>query len=358
GDLGTHHPVADAQAREPVGLGERARHDEVRQVGEPLRRLRVVAWREVLVVRLVEHHDDVARHRFDEAADALGRDPRAGGIVRVGHEHDSRRRRDRGGHRVEVVAEVARRHGDAARAARLRGQRIDDETVLRVDRLVARLQERVRDELEDVVAAVAEHDRLGGDAEACGDRRLECEAVAVGIARDLGHRRRHRGRHRGARSARVLVGRELDDRRGIEAELARELVDRLAGDVRRNAPDVRRRPPGDVSAHRALDGVLAADGASGAGYEPSSLTCGAIARRSASAEATFASLEWPATSTKKRYSHSSTRDGRDSTRDIDTPWRANGSSTATSAPGLFGQAITTDVWSWPEAPAAWWPSTQ
>ncbi len=57
---------------------------------------------------------------------------------------------------------VARRHLDAVGAARLRGQRVDRERVLREHGLVPRLEERERDELQDVVAAVAEHDLAGG----------------------------------------------------------------------------------------------------------------------------------------------------------------------------------------------------
>ena len=60
---------------------------------------------------------------------------------------------------------------DAARAARLRGQRIDDERVARIDGVVARAQERLRRELEHVVAAVAEHDPFRTDAQALRERR-------------------------------------------------------------------------------------------------------------------------------------------------------------------------------------------
>ena len=64
------------------------------------------------------------------------------------------------------MAEIARGHLDAGRAARLRGERIHRERMLRENRLVARAQERLRRELEDVVAAVAEHDLLRRHAEA------------------------------------------------------------------------------------------------------------------------------------------------------------------------------------------------
>ena len=227
-----HHAVAHAQRREPVGLRERARDDQVRVSAEPLDRARAVGRREVLVVGLVEHDDDLARHLRDERLDLRAADPGAGRVVRVRDEHDARARPDRRQHRRQVVPVVPRRHLDALRAPRVRRERVDGERVLRVDRLVAGRQERLRDELEHVVAAVAEHEALGRDAVALRERRTQREAVAVGIARDVGRRRRDRREHLRARAARVLVRRELDDARRVERKLAGELLDRLAGDVR------------------------------------------------------------------------------------------------------------------------------
>jgi hypothetical protein len=86
----------------------------------------------------------------------------------------------------------------------------------------------MRHELEHVVAAVAEHHLLRVDAEPRGERLLERVCVAVRIARDLGGRLRDRRERARARAARVLVGGELDDAGRLEAELARQLLDRLA----------------------------------------------------------------------------------------------------------------------------------
>ena len=139
----------------------------MRVARDPRDAVGAVGGLEVLVVGLVEHDDDVARHRRDER---LERPPAAihvpVGLFGLATNTTRVLRRDRGAHRGEVVAEIARRHLDAGRAARLRRERIDGERVLRVDRLVARAQERVRRELEDVVAAVAEDELLGRDAEA------------------------------------------------------------------------------------------------------------------------------------------------------------------------------------------------
>ena len=132
---------------------------------------------------------------------------------------------------------------DAGRAARLGGQRVNGERVPRIHRGVAGAQERLSDELEDVVAAVAEHDLVRGDAEARGQRGLEREAVAVRIAGQLLGRCGERASHGRARATGVLVRRELDDALRIEPELACELVDRLARDVARDLAHVLRGEP-------------------------------------------------------------------------------------------------------------------
>ncbi len=121
------------------------------------------------------------------------------------------------------------------RAARVRGERIHGERVLRVDGGVARLQVRHRRELEDVVAAVAEHELRRRRRRAAAQRVLQVIAVAVRIARDVGRGGRDRRQDLRAGSARILVRRELHDRRRVEMELARDVLDGLPGHVGREA---------------------------------------------------------------------------------------------------------------------------
>src|SRR5205823_8945816 len=119
------------------------------------------------------------------------------------------------------MTERFRRNFDACRAARLRCKRIHGERVLRVDRVVARTKESVRDELQYIVAAIAEYDRLGRYRELRGQRGLQCKRIAVGIACQFGRRSSNRSKRLRAGSARVLVRRELDDRRWIEIVFTR-----------------------------------------------------------------------------------------------------------------------------------------
>src|SRR4029079_12888253 len=100
------------------------------------------------------------------------------------------------------------------------------------------MEEGVCDELEDVVRAVAQDDLLGRKVEAPRERSLEVEARTVGIARELGGRPRDRRERLGTRPARILVRGELDDRRFVEAELAREVADRLRRRGTRESRDV------------------------------------------------------------------------------------------------------------------------
>src|SRR5438067_1606103 len=81
------------------------------------------------------------------------------------------------------------------------------------DRRASRSQEGSRDELEHIIRAVAEHDRRHIDAVTRGERLLQLEAVAVGIARDIGERGVDRRARARADAAWILVGGELDDLR-------------------------------------------------------------------------------------------------------------------------------------------------
>jgi hypothetical protein len=139
---------------------------------EPCDRRRAQVRVQVLVVGLVDHDDHALGHAPHERLEALGCDQRAARIVRIRDPHDARVVGDRRSHRLDVVAEFARRNDDRARAARLRRERIHRERVLRVHGRQARAEKRERDELEHVVRPVAEHDLRHVDAVALRQREL------------------------------------------------------------------------------------------------------------------------------------------------------------------------------------------
>ena len=118
GEVRVRNRVADAQSREPVRLRESPRDHEVGVTLEPLRAVRHAERRGVLVVRLVEDHDHLGRHRAQQRIERRFVQPGAGRIVRIGDEHHARPRPDGGDERHGVVAERLRVVGGQAGATR------------------------------------------------------------------------------------------------------------------------------------------------------------------------------------------------------------------------------------------------
>ncbi len=205
GDRRMRERVADPQARQPIGLRERTRDHEVGMALEPLQAVGPHIGRQVLVVGLVEHHQHPLRHPAQEGFHLGAACQGPGRVVRVRHPGDVGLVVDRFRHRLEVVAVVLRRHHDRTGAARLSGERVDGERMLRIHRRAPRPEERKRDQLQGVVRAVAEHDRRRVHAVALGQRRFQLEAVAVGVARHLADCRLDGGAGARADAARVLV---------------------------------------------------------------------------------------------------------------------------------------------------------
>ena len=112
--------------------------------------------------------------------------------------------------RVDVGAVGLLRRDDRLAAARQRGDLVHEEAVLGVDRLVARPDVGVRDQVHQLVGAAAAHDALRVEAVELGDRlaqrgrgpvRIAVQLVGLGLV----------GRDRlGARAQRRLVRRQLD----------------------------------------------------------------------------------------------------------------------------------------------------
>jgi diguanylate cyclase (GGDEF)-like protein len=122
---------ADAQAREAVDLRHRAQHHDVLatlrddELGDAVG---VVIRDDVLVVRLIDHAEHVARQRIEEAAQLVAADVRTRGVVGIADVDHARARRDSGEHRVEVVAVVVvERHLDGHGAHLAQADRVRDE---------------------------------------------------------------------------------------------------------------------------------------------------------------------------------------------------------------------------------------
>src|SRR5690606_17277981 len=139
-------------------------------------------------------------------------------------------------------------------------------------------EERLGDELEDLVGAAAEDELLGTHAELRGEPLAQPEAGAVGIAMHAVERGADRFERLRRGAERVLVRGELHD--AVQAELALDLLDRLAGHVGRQRGD-----PGLHAVGEAHD-VASPAVAAARGNEPSTRCEWACAAASASAART------------------------------------------------------------------------
>ena len=192
--------VADARAREPERLRERADDDHA-VVEQPDR---TVVFAE-LDVRLVDDERTRRRQRVE----------RPGRIVRPAAERQ---------HRIVVPD---------GRAGETAGDSVERIRRLVRDRHhVAVAGERARDEQDQIVGARTEDDVLRLDARVRGDRRDQLRIAAVRILVDARERSRDGRRPRRRQRDRRHVAVEADDGRRIEPGPARQLLRRRRPRVR------------------------------------------------------------------------------------------------------------------------------
>src|SRR5581483_5543162 len=147
-------------------------------------------------------------------------------VVRVADVHDVRPRPDRGQHRVEVVTVVTQGDADGHRSLLGGVDHVARERRPAADDLVAGIEDRLREAVDQPVRTGADRDLLEADAEPLGEGIAELPGAAVRIAvqiLDAAGESLDRG---GKWSERPLVRGELDA--ALEAELALHLLDRLA----------------------------------------------------------------------------------------------------------------------------------
>ena len=188
-------PVPDAQIREALNFRKRAQDHDVPPLAYVFERVgRVI---KELVVRLVENDGNVLRHSLHERVDLRLAYDRAGRVVWVRDEELARARRDRGGHRRQVMGKIWVVDLDGLRAEERGHQRVHNERVLRGDDFVARPQERVPDELDDLVRTVAEDHVLHLEPVLLRDRVAQVIAAAIRVEMRALERLVHRAKRRG-----------------------------------------------------------------------------------------------------------------------------------------------------------------
>ena len=116
-----------------------------------------------------------------QALDLVERQAGAGRIVRIGEEDDFGLFRHRGKNCIDVGSEILLRRHHRLRAGAERHDRIDQEAMRGVDRLVAVDQIGVRKQMQQIVGAGAADDAIGIEPERAPDRlaQIDCRAVRI-----------------------------------------------------------------------------------------------------------------------------------------------------------------------------------
>ena len=205
------HRVPDAQAREPVRLGEGAQHDDVRMPRcQHARTVDRVGVGDELGVGLVEDDEHVTGDAREERVERRLRDDRAGRVVRGADDDHAGAVGDGIRHRVEIVAACGViRHRHRGRPRDDGETRVGLERAPREQDLVAGTARGLRELEQDRHRARRHMDVVVGDVEALGEAgaqprrggiRIPVEAVG-GL---------HRLHDTGQRVERVLVAGELE----------------------------------------------------------------------------------------------------------------------------------------------------
>ena len=94
GHFRLHQSIANPQAGQAIGFGEGARNDQVVLPFQPARTVEAQFRRQVFVVGLIQHHNDVPGHLGQKRVDVGRCQERAGRVIRVGDEDQARLRSD------------------------------------------------------------------------------------------------------------------------------------------------------------------------------------------------------------------------------------------------------------------------
>ena len=210
GDLRRRHAVADPEAGQPVGLGERPQHHHVGPLGDQVQPAYPLRIGDELDVRLVDHHQHVLGHRVQERHHVRVPQRRPGRVVRRAQQHHPGQGRDRRLHGREVVHRArTERHGHGRRAGDGHGDRVGLEAAPGVDHLVAGLAARLQQVVEHRHRPGAEGQPVRRHPEPLAQRRRHRDVAHVRVAVHLRHRPRRRLQHAGQRGIGVLVAGQL-----------------------------------------------------------------------------------------------------------------------------------------------------
>ena len=149
----------------------------------------VVGVVDVLEVGLVEHRHDVLGDMVEVGVELGARVRRPGRVVRQADVDDLGQRGNRRQHRLEVVTPVAQRNHHRHGAELARVDHVARERRPAADHLVARLERRLAETVDEAVGAGPGNDLLETQAEPLGQRGPQPKCAAVRVAVQLGAQR-------------------------------------------------------------------------------------------------------------------------------------------------------------------------
>ena len=179
--MGRRIGPADPQRRQTVNLREGARHHDILACRDELDPRRVIVAADIFRIGGVEHEQHMRRQAGVQTLDLIERQIGAGRVVRIGEEDDLRLGRHRLQDRIDIRREVLLGRDDGPCPRRPDRDRIDDESVGRVDRLVSGFEIGVRDQRQQIIRSVAADDAAGVEPVLRRDRLAQPRRGAVGI---------------------------------------------------------------------------------------------------------------------------------------------------------------------------------
>ena len=144
----------------------------------------VVVGPHIFGIGRVEHEEDVVGEAGAEPLHLVEGKIGAGRIVGVGDEHHARGGAHAGEDGIDIRGEVGLGCCDRGRAPRQDRDLVNEEAVLAVDRLIARAEIGLRQQVQQLVGARAAHDVAGIEPVKLGKRLAQGPRRAVGVARE------------------------------------------------------------------------------------------------------------------------------------------------------------------------------
>ena len=241
--------VADAQARQPIGLGKGAQPHQgavFRQIFQAGRHLGVIGK---VNIGLIQDHGDGGGDRRQKVFPLLAVKRGAGGIVGVVQDDQPGLGSDRLGHGLQVHPHLFQRHRAENPAHGLGQEAVHQKGVGGAQHLAPRRHQGPDQQVQDFVGTVAQDQLRRRQAEMAGQVFLEVIGVAVGVAVQAPEGVPDGGQGQGRRPQGIFIGCQLD---GIgESQFSFQFFQRFAGLVGRELGEVRQNERGkrDAGCH-------------------------------------------------------------------------------------------------------------